>query len=380
MKHLLRALVCLCVCTCLAAPALAEKAAPAPETAARPEEFISGDFEYELDGENAVLSNYLGEETTLTLPIALDGHPVTGIHFLWAANRSEGNVWHIEAYDVPPEHPAFSVWDGVLFDKEGRTLQRYPCARQDKRYRVPDGVTAIGDYAFDVGKMERVDLPKGLLTIGDCAFDGSRLTRLDLPEGFLSLGDDVFRTCLSFERLTIPKSCTHIGTLQLTPFFKELKVAKGNEALELKNGALINRQEQVLIRYMPYAKGAEYVVPRGITAIADYAFVGNKTLERVTLPDGLLTIGDYAFAYCQSLTALKLPEGLISIGDFGFSDTYGLPCLEIPASVSSIGGSAFYSTASLILFVHEGSYAEAYMREQAEIQGRRYAVFPKGSD
>lgn len=202
-------------------------------------------------------------------------------------------------------------------------------------------------------KAERIELPEGLLEIGDHAFDGSRLAQMDLPEGLVSIGDGAFGTCLSLARLSIPKSVTHIGSLRLVPDFRELKVEKGNTALEIRDGALINWEEKTLIRYLPYAKGLEYTVPNGIQAIADYAFIGSQTLERVILPEGLASIGDYAFAYCKALNDIVLPEGLTSIGTWAFTDTYGIRYLSIPSSVTVIDPFAFYSTASLTLLVHK---------------------------
>lgn len=350
--------------------ALFMAAGVAEEGTARP---VSGDYEYALDGENAILTRYLGEQKVVALPASIDGHPVAGISPFWGNNGLRVNA--IEAYEVDAGHPAFSTQQGVLFDQTGRTLLHYPLARGDKRYRVPDGVETIAHDAFCGTDVERIDLPAGVREIGDRAFDNSGLSQINLPEGLVSIGDDAFGRFLT--RITLPQSLAHIGAQQFNPDFQELKIAKGNAALEIRDGALINWPEKTLVRYLPYANGTEYTVPQGIEAIEKHAFVGNRTLQRITLPEGVTSVGDYALAYCKELTDVALPEGLISIGNGTFADTYGIRYLEIPHSVTFIGSRAFYSTASLTPLVHEGSCAEQYMRENAEKQGRIYAVFAR---
>jgi hypothetical protein len=280
----------------------------------------------------------------------------------------------VEAYEVEAGHQAFSSREGVLFDQNGRTLLHYPIARGDKQYRVPDGVDTIASCAFSDAKAERIELPECVQEIGDFAFNSFRLSQINLPEGLVSIGDYVFGPSLT--RITIPQSVTHIGAQQFNPDFVELKIAKGNTALEIRDGALLNWPEKTLVSYLPYTKETEYIVPQGIQVIEKHAFVGNRTLQRIALPEGVTTISAYAFSYCKALRDVTLPEGLVAIGDSAFINTYGIQYLEIPQSVTLIGSLAFYSTASLTLLVYEGSYAEQYMQETAEFQGRTYAVYP----
>ncbi len=140
----------------------------------------------------------------------------------------------LAAIEVSPDNPNFISVDGVLFDKEGKTLVAYPAGKPGETYGVPQGTQTIGDMAFDsCGELTSVILPDGLVSIGKEAFSGyfslesvyfpdslqsiaksafsfTMLASVSLPEGLLSIGDDAFAYCdLTFASL--PASLQSIG-------------------------------------------------------------------------------------------------------------------------------------------------------------------------
>lgn len=77
--------------------------------------------------------------------------------------------------NVSPRHKAFSSLDGVLFDKEQRTLLLFPPGRGGD-YHVPDGVEVIADGAFrDCAELHNIALPTTLTRVEQDAFAGCRL-------------------------------------------------------------------------------------------------------------------------------------------------------------------------------------------------------------
>ncbi len=101
----------------------------------------------------------------------------------------------------------------------------------------------------------------------------------------------------------------------------------------------------VLMRYR--GNGGDVVIPKGVTSIGDYAFLGCKKLTSIYIPEGVTSIGDSAFRGCEKLTSVNIPEGVTSIGDYAFSWCKSLTSVNIPESVTSIGDSAFSSCKSL---------------------------------
>lgn len=93
------------------------------------------------------------------------------------------------------------------------------------------------------------------------------------------------------------------------------------------------------------------VLPKGITAIGENAFMECSNLEEIVVPDGVTSIGAYAFNHCSSLRSVQLPEGITTLADATFMDCPALTSVSIPSTVSSIGGNVFNgcSIASLSL-------------------------------
>lgn len=79
---------------------------------------------------------------------------------------------------------------------------------------IPEGVTEIGDYAFNTcGSLTGVELPKSLRTIGRAAFTGCRsFTDIVIPDGVTEIGVWAFDNCNSLKAITIPASVTTIGS------------------------------------------------------------------------------------------------------------------------------------------------------------------------
>ncbi len=60
--------------------------------------------------------------------------------------------------------------DGVLYDKEAKTLLRYPEGKTDKSYTVPDTVTVIGDDALYRSQFKEITIPATVDYIFPSAF------------------------------------------------------------------------------------------------------------------------------------------------------------------------------------------------------------------
>ncbi len=231
----------------------------------------------------------------------------------------------LASIEVAADNPVYASRDGVLFDQRANALHTYPSGKQGDAYQVPDGIAAIGANAFTGSYALRVALPESLTEIGDNAFYASGLSEITIPAGVARIGPGA----LSYNSLSA------IG------------VDPGNPAYEARDGVLFDRNENILHTYPIARADAAYAVPEGVTYIAERAFMGCRTLKRVTLPDSLRAIGDSAFRSCGSLEAIGLPDGLLEIGGHAFASCYGLTVVAIPESATYIGDSAFCYASSL---------------------------------
>ena len=83
------------------------------------------------------------------------------------------------------------------------------------------------------------------------------------------------------------------------------------------------------------------VLPKGVTAIGEYAFSECKNLKSISLPAGVQKIGDFAFFCCDRLKAITIPAAITAIGTGTFQGCKNLTNVTLPAGMEKIGESAF---------------------------------------
>lgn len=78
---------------------------------------------------------------------------------------------------------------------------------------IPDGVTSIGNSAFEYWSfLTSVAIPNSVTSIGNWAFyKCTSLENVTIGNSVTSIGDYAFCYCSSLENITIPDSVTSIG-------------------------------------------------------------------------------------------------------------------------------------------------------------------------
>lgn len=73
-----------------------------------------------------------------------------------------------------------------------------------------------------------------------------------------------------------------------------------------------------------------------VTAIADNAFKGNRSIVNVVLGENIRSIGENAFYNCPQLQSVSLPESLTSVGISAFQGCRALVAVNIPSKLTAI--------------------------------------------
>ena len=170
----------------------------------------------------------------------------------------KGNPFQYMAAEiqVSPENPAFSVTDGVLFNKEHTRLIACPCNKAGA-YEIPEGVREIGAHAFE--------------------------------------------NCDDLTDVTIPASVVSIERNPFAYAQLELKLSPENSYFSLVDGVLFDETGTKLLVYPGGRVGDTYEIPEGTTGIGEFAFTGSQQLSSVTVPENVTAIAPSAFWNCENL-------------------------------------------------------------------------------
>jgi hypothetical protein len=165
------------------------------------------DFTYTIVGGNITITKYKGTSNTVDIPSTIEGKPVTAIggsaffecssltsvtipnsvtsigsaafagcssltsvtipnSVTSIGNQAFRDCSSLMSITVEGENMSYKSVEGVLFNKAGTNLIRYPEGKTGSTYTIPDSVTTIGVLAFACDNLTSVTLGSGITTWG----------------------------------------------------------------------------------------------------------------------------------------------------------------------------------------------------------------------
>ena len=231
---------------------------------------------------------------------------------------------------VDKENSYFTSVGGVLFNKAKTKLIAYPPALSADTYKIPEGVVEIKEDAFRGAKIQTIELPKSLTSLNSDPFINSLISAVKIPAELAVIDE---------------------GSFAHMPKLKEFVVSPGNADYKSLNGVLFDWQVKSLISYPPAKAEQSYIVPQGVTRIADYAF-DSAPLTRITLADSIVELGSPAFrgSKIQELNIPASVETLSSSSFLGASELAKLTVANNNSSFTSIDNVLFTKNKEELIF------------------------------
>ncbi len=274
--------------------------------------------------------------------------------------------------------------------------------------KLPEGLESIGKEAFTWCEVSNLQLPQSLKTIGEDAFYSHKLNSLTIPAGVERVGNGAFRPNgkATLKKITFEGAATELGKgifgyddgewEYYSAHQAEIQTNGGQYSYDRDNpdnwidyyaeesrhepqelsltcypGSTADRLYQYHVKktypkwgaehiattpadpvlqaglYTPADQIYEMIIPEGVEEIADNAFEGLVTLNKLKLPSTLKRIGNRAFADCTALAEVTLPKDLERIGTDCFNGCGQLTKINLPKGITEIPAGAFRNCAAL---------------------------------
>lgn len=358
-----------------------------------------GDYLYEVENNTITIYGYYGDDAKVTIPSSIKGYPVTTIGF-----NAFNHCNQLESITIPKSikkidsngirfcpllasinvnsgNSNYTSVDGVLYNKKKTQLLRYAIGKKDSSFKIPDGVTLIGDEAFSNSfYLTNVTIPSSMKEIGYYSFvNCTKLTKVTMPKKLEVLGRGAFNGCNNLQSIIIPSGVKEFGffyecpslskvtiseTVQDIDFsaiydeengLKEINVNSANTKYSSLNGVLYNKAKTSLLYYPDKKSGATFVIPGMVSLIEEKAFNDCDKLESIMIPYSVVTISANAFNNCNQLKNITFPNRVEDIGSNAFNNCSKLETVSIGSSVKSNLFDVFLSCNSLKSFRVESS-------------------------
>lgn len=234
---------------------------------------------------------------------------------------------------------------------------------------IPEGVTAVGKYAFaGAAALAEVSLPSTLRRIEGSAFYGCRsLKAVWIPDGVEVVSGYAFAACSGLLKVSFPPTLKELGEVFGDPCedhsedlvslsHVEFRGRTAFDSLEsfgacpmLKNVPVLLADGKTLLA-VPAAEG-RVAIPDGVEVVRAAACSGAEGLRAVSFPASVRVIERHAFDSCGGLESVTFAEGLEEIAENAFAGCPRLEHVVLPRSARTIAPGAFPPSVR-ILFGH----------------------------
>ena len=214
---------------------------------------------------------------------------------------------------------------------------------------IPANVKSIGAKAFySCDNLNDVTIYSE--QIGDRAFEVcDKLTSIIISDDVTIIGDKAFKWCYKLKSITIGNGITSIGEEAF--YLESHENSKYNREVYIKD-----LETWCKIDFGAYSHPFYYYegklflnnelltkvsIPKSITTIKNYTFIGCSEITEVNIGDNVTKIGYCAFYNCDSLKSVTIGNGVTTIERYAFNNCESLNSVVIGKNIKTINNDAF---------------------------------------
>src|SRR5690625_1368277 len=242
--------------------------------------FAPLEYEWTDDGNEVTITNYVGDETDITIPEEIAGMPVT-------------------------------IIDEQAFNEKDLTS-----------VTLPTNLKEIGNVAFAFNELTEITIPENVKSIMARPFAGNPLETIEVHQDNAHFKDIDGKGLYTEDGKTLIQG-TQAGEI-------------ADETINIGLGAFAGVELDTDI-HIPDT--VESIGDSAFASVETLQTVKINKINKIDIPGSVKEIGDEAFVYV-GLTELTLHEGLEKIGSFAFRNN-DLTSIEIPSTVTNVDKRAF---------------------------------------
>lgn len=240
---------------------------------------------------------------------------------------------------------------------------------------LPEGLTSIGEYAFDGAKsIKEVVLPQSLVRLEQYSFIECRsIHTFTIGPNLSLIAQHALNSCYSLTNLYVPDNVQEIRYKAFN-MIPNVSYSEGREDIPDAGARTVNGIVEEPMVYDPvdqtklsacsaFAKG--YIrVKEGVDVIGSYALYNCVAITTVQLPNSVEKVESYALYKCDAAETLIIGSGLLLTEMYSFSmqNLKNVVCMAV--TPPDLGMNSFYDTnvGAAVLYVPDESvdlYKEA---------------------
>ena len=310
-------------------------------------------FRFMQEGNKYTLIDYNGNADIVELPVSINGS---------AYDIYLEKNYHIKTVVIPEGITEISAHAfancanlvEVHLPESLLTIEDYAfqnCTNL-RKVNIPSQITSIPGWCFNGTAIEEIVIPEGVTYIGDSAFDGCKnLTNIVIPDSVTYIRYSAFANCTGVKSVYIGKNLTNFasttfsGCIQL----ESLTFSPENENYVSVDSMIYNK-DMTEILFAPRTLSGHITLPDTLKTIGGRVFAECNLITGITIPDSVTEIGYSAFCNCTSLEEVDLPEGITNIPWGLFENCVNLRRVYIPSGVTGIDSYAFSNCSKLVDF------------------------------